>query len=247
MPTMGRRGKFYAPVARVLDKGLGLGVVFTRHPDVSIREQGQDWPPHAETMIGWRRLDNLQRCIQTILEEGIAGDFIEAGVWRGGAAIFMRGILAAYEVHDRTIWVADSFEGIPRPNAVRYPADAGSNWWRNKQLVVSLEEVKANFRRYGLLDHQVQFLRGWFKDTLPNAPLRELALMRLDGDLYESTMDALKALYPRLSHGGFIIVDDYALAPCRKAINDYREANSITEPIHEIDWTGVFWRRATLK
>jgi O-methyltransferase len=98
--------------------------------------------------------------------------------------------------------------------------------------------------RYGLLDDQVRFLRGWFKDTLPDAPIRQLAVLRIDGDLYESTMDVLTHLHPKVTAGGFVIVDDYGeIASCRQAVTDYRSAHSIDNPIMPIDWTGVYWRR----
>ena len=97
---------------------------------------------------------------------------------------------------------------------------------------------------YGLWDDQVRFLKGWFKDTLPNAPMQQIAVMRLDGDMYELTMDGLNALYPRLSVGGFVIIDDYVLLePCRQAVDDYRRQHDITEEIVPIDFTGAYWRR----
>jgi predicted O-methyltransferase YrrM len=112
-------------------------------------------------------------------------------------------------------------------------------------LAVSIDEVKSNFEKYGLLDEQVNFLPGWFRDTLPNAPFKQLALIRLDGDMYESTMDALTALYPKLSSGGYLIVDDYALSGCKQAIHDYRSANNISEEIRRIEGYGaVYWQRS---
>ena len=173
-------------------------------------------------------------------------DLIETGVWRGGATIFMRGILKAHGVKDRTVWVADSFEGLPLPDSSKYPADAGSIHHEMTPLAVSLEQVKAHFEKYGLLDNQVQFLKGWFKDTLPAAAFTKLAVARLDGDMYESTMDGLTHLYPKLSPGGYLIVDDYGPVPaCRQAVEDYRQAHRITEPIQQIDWGSVFWQRAS--
>ncbi len=98
--------------------------------------------------------------------------------------------------------------------------------------------------KYGLLDNQVQFLAGWFCDTLPKAPIHRLAVMRLDGDMYESTMDALRALYPKLSVGGFVIIDDFGyLESCRAAVMDYRAEFGIAEEIKQIDWGGVYWQR----
>jgi O-methyltransferase len=208
------------------------------------RLEGHDWPLLAQTMAGMKRLDHLQHCVETILADGIPGDFIETGVWRGGSSIFMRAVLKAHDVGDRMVWVADSFQGLPAPDASKYPADAGDEHYTKQQLAISLETVKGNFERYDLLDDQVRFLKGWFKDTLPAAPIEKLALVRLDGDLYESTLDALNSLYPKLQPGGFLVIDDYgALANCRQAVHDYRDHHGITEPIERIDWTGAFWRR----
>lgn len=211
-----------------------------------LRSRGLGWPARAQTLIGLQRLDNIQYCVETVLQEGVPGDLIETGVWRGGACIFMRAILKAHGDQTRAVWLADSFTGLPLPNAADYPADAGDKHhaW-NDFFAVSRAEVEANFRRYGLLDGRVRFLEGWFKDTLPTAPIERLAVMRLDGDMYESTMQALEALYPKLSPGGFVIVDDYYLPPCARAINDFRGAQGIADPIREIDGNAVFWRRAS--
>jgi O-methyltransferase len=208
------------------------------------RAEGKDWPSLALTMVGAKRLDNLHHCVFTVLKDGIPGDFIETGIWRGGSVILMRAILKAHGVTDRTVFAADSFEGLPKPDAGSYPADRGDRHWTCKELAVSLEQVRANLDRYGLLDDQVQFLKGWFKDTLPEAPIERLAVARLDGDMYESTMTAIETLYPKLQPGGFLIVDDYgAVRGCKRAIEDYRARCSINEPIEAIDWTGVYWRK----
>lgn len=208
------------------------------------RAIGRGRPAEAETMIGLRRLDNIQQCVTDVLRRGVPGDLIETGVWRGGATIFMRAIMEAYADSTRTVWVADSFQGVPPPDKKRYPIDAKVGLHKDKTLVIPVEEVQANFRRYGLLDDQVRFLPGWFKDTLPTAPIDRLAVARLDGDLYESTMDALVALYPKLSVGGYLIVDDYGNIPgTRQAVDDYRAEHSIDEPLVEIDWAGAYWQR----
>lgn len=210
--------------------------------DLHRRIDGRDWPTSAETMIGLKRLDNLEECITAVIRDGVRGDLIETGVWRGGAAIFMRGVLAAYGDLQRVVWVADSFEGVPKPDPETYPADAGDRLWAEELLAVGREEVERNFARYGLLDDQVRFLPGWFRDTLPSASIERLAVLRLDGDLYESTMVALESLYPKLSPGGFVIIDDYALPTCRAAVDDFRAARAITVDMKSIDWTGVYWR-----
>jgi O-methyltransferase len=231
-------------VARRLTRGRERPARTTEQYDQDARLVGRDWPAEAETMIGRARLDNLHACIVDVIRRGVPGDLIETGVWRGGATILMRGILEAYGDASRAVWVADSFQGLPKPDAEKYPADAGDRTWTFDQLAIGVEQVKANFARYGLLDDRVRFLVGWFRDTLPTAPIEQLAVMRLDGDLYESTMDALVSLYPKLSPGGYVIVDDYgACPPCRAAVEDFRTDREITDPIMTIDWTGVYWQR----
>jgi hypothetical protein len=209
-----------------------------------LREHGLDWPAQAQTMIGVKRLANLRALTESVIADNVPGELIETGVWRGGACILMRAVLFAHNVTDRHVWAADSFEGLPPGNEQQYPADAGSEFHKYKELAVTLEQVQDNFRAYGLLDEQAKFLKGWFKDTLPKAPISQLALMRLDGDMYESTMDALTSLYPRLSPGGYVIIDDYHVVPaCKAAVEDYCAANGLQPDIMEIDGVGVYWRK----
>ncbi|HEX2853807.1 MAG TPA: TylF/MycF family methyltransferase [Opitutaceae bacterium] len=229
---------------QILKLVLPREVQVQRIAQPSQRANGSDWPAIAQTMIGSRRLDNLQECVETVLRDGVPGDFIETGVWRGGACILIKAVLRAHQVSDRVVWLADSFAGLPKPNAEKYPADAGDRHHRLSHLAIPLEEVRENFRRYDLLDEQVKFLKGWFKDTLPKAPIEKLAVARLDGDLYESTTDALENLYDKLSVGGFLIVDDYGAVPaCKRATEDFRARENIREEIKQIDGTGVYWRR----
>jgi O-methyltransferase len=216
----------------------------TEEFDADRRLYGRDWPKTALTMIGTARMRNLRRLVETVLGEGVEGDFLEAGVWRGGACIYMRGILAAQGVRHRKVWVADSFAGLPEADETLYPADKGDPHHTFNELSISLDQVKESFSRFGLLDAQVVFLRGWFKDTLVKAPVERLAVLRLDGDMYGSTMETLQALYDRVTPGGFIIVDDYLLPACREAIDDFRRARSIDEPLQDVDGAAAYWRRA---
>jgi O-methyltransferase len=231
-------------VVEALNK-RGMQVVRPSPFDAEKREMGKDWPPFAHTMIGFKRLNNIQQCIEEVIQNDVPGDLIETGVWRGGAAIFMRAVLKVCDVTDRKVWIADSFEGLPPPDPEKYPSDVGdlhSTW---SELAVSLEQVKENFNRYGLFDDQIGILKGWFRDTLPSAPIEQLSVMRLDGDMYESTMDALVNLYPKLSVGGYAIIDDYGyIESCRQAVHDYRNEHSIDEEIMPIDNDGVYWRRS---
>lgn len=197
----------------------------------------------SHTMIGMKRLDNIQQCIETVLEENVVGDFIETGVWRGGATIFMKGVLEAYGIKDRIVWVADSFQGLPPPT---HPQDAGFDMSSKifPFLAVSKDQVAELFDRYELLDERVKFLIGWFRDTLPGAPVKSIAILRLDGDLYESTMDALHPLYPKVTRGGFIIVDDYfSCPPCKQAVDEFRAAHGISDEMFRIDDQSLFWRK----
>jgi O-methyltransferase len=223
---------------------LKLEIVRSQSFDPKARAEGRDWPREAETMIGLKRLDNLEYCITDVLRRQVAGDLIETGVWRGGASIFMRAVLKVYGDTERIVWLADSFQGLPQPDPMRYPADAKDRLWTFPQLAIPLEVVKANFAKYGLLDDQVRFIVGWFRDTLPTCPINKLAVLRLDGDMYESTMDALDSLYHKLSVGGYVIVDDYGSVPgCKAAVEDFRAKHGITEIVQWIDWTGIFWQR----
>ena len=201
----------------------------------------------AHTMIGAARLDNIHQCLDIIRQDAIPGDLIETGVWKGGATIFMRGYLAAHNIQDRRVWLADSFDGLPKP---QHEKDEG--WDLSKDILpylcVSLEEVRELFDRYELLDDQVRFLQGWFKDTLPGAPIERLALLRLDGDLYESTMDSLNNLYDKLSPGGFVIVDDYNAFPqCKEAVQEFRDRHGIVDDLVVVDFSAVYWRKSGVR
>jgi O-methyltransferase len=245
--------------ARLVDKQLTLlqnclsGSIYEDPPllasgakvfDPNIRKYGWDWPSVAHTMIGEKRLANVRELAENVLGTGIQGDFIETGVWRGGACILMRGVLDAWGDTERNVWLADSFEGLPPPDADKYPADIGDKFYTYPELSVSLEQVKTNFEKYGLLDERVKFLKGWFKDTLHMAPIEKLAILRLDGDMYESTMDALVALYDKVSDGGYIIVDDYHVVEgCKKAIHDFLSSRNLASQLIEIDGVGVYWKK----
>lgn len=235
------RWEVYSGIRRVVSR-FGFDLVMP--VDKQAQEEGLAYSSDSETMIGMKRLDNLQHCIADVLANDVPGDIIETGVWRGGASIFMRAVLRAHGDTERTVWLADSFQGLPKPEPGRYPADREDRLWRMTGLIVSVDEVKENFARYGLLDDQVKFLKGWFSETLPNAPIERVAVMRLDGDMYQSTIEALEALYPKLSVGGYVIIDDFGAIPgCRQAVTDFRATKGITDEMQPIDWSGVYWQR----
>jgi O-methyltransferase len=209
-------------------------------PSLTDRLNGKDWPARAETMIGVRRMLNLKNCIIDVIENKIPGDLIETGVWRGGACMLMKAVLKAYN-EDRYVVCADSFAGLPKPSGL-YDADRNDTHWKKKELAVESFEVRSNFIKYGLLDRKVSFLKGLFRDTLHLLDM-EFAIIRLDGDMYESTWDALTALYPKLSVGGYCIIDDYILPGARQAVLDYFTEYGINEEIIDIDGTGVYFKK----
>jgi O-methyltransferase len=210
------------------------------------REYGWDWPSKAHTMIGRKRLSNFRQLIEISLMNGTAGDIVETGVWRGGACILARAVLDAYSDNERNIWLADSFEGLPPPKESLYPADAGDQFHSYSELAVSLETVKKNFEKYGLLDERVKFIVGWFDQTLPTSKISKISVLRLDGDMYESTIVALDNLYSKVSVGGFVIIDDYhVVAGCKKAVNDFAKNNRFEPQLIEIDGVGVYWQKST--
>lgn len=204
---------------------------------------GLIWPSEAETMIGYARLDNIVDIVWSVLNDGVPGDLLEAGVWRGGAAIMMKAALDSYApIDNRIVWLADSFNGLPPPDPA-YPADVDDPHHTFAELRVSADEVRRNFNRYGLLDHRVRLLEGLFADTLPG-PVAQLAVLRCDGDMYGSTWETLVHLEPLVSRGGFVIIDDYYLLKgCRQATDDYRDRELITAPIVQIDQCGAWWRK----
>jgi O-methyltransferase len=232
-----------------IDELTAVGIAVTRPHTVAEEtyELGNNFvkgfPERAATMIGRVRLNNVHRCVERAIQDGVPGDLIETGVWRGGVPILMRAIVKA-RGEDRLVWVADSFVGLPDPDLAAHPLDR--EFIGHEKFDVGIDEVRAQFERYRLLDDGVRFLEGWFKDTLPTVAGREFAVVRLDGDMYGSTIEALTELYPLLSTGGFLIVDDYhAYHACSQAVTDYRDAHGITEPIEPIDWTGVYWRKTS--
>jgi len=208
--------------------------------------EGRGMSPRGHSMIGWKRLENVKDLIHQILIDEIEGDVIEAGICRGGTVALMRAALDFFSGYDnkKTVWAADSFQGLPEPDLKRFPVDKGFET-QVGAMAATKETVLDNLSRYPIDLDGIKFLEGWFKDTLPSAPIEKLALIRADGDLYESTIDILVNLYPKLSPGGFIIIDDYGCyKACRQAVQDYRKQHKIEDEIIKVDWTGVYWRKS---
>lgn len=202
--------------------------------------------PRAHTLASAKALSNLQELAVRAVEEKVQGDFLEVGAWRGGAAILLRAVLEALGDRHRQVWLADSFQGFPAPDPQVDVVDAVVAEYLQAigGFTASLEEVRDNFKRYGLLDKRVRFLNGWFQQTLPEAPLGKLALVRFDGDFYEATRCALESLYDRISPGGFLIVDDYSpLFGALRAVDEFRAARGIRAKLVKVDDQVHYWRK----
>jgi O-methyltransferase len=192
------------------------------------------------TMISPQRLDNVEFAVRTVVTEKIPGDFLEAGVWRGGVGILMRALLESLAEPDRRVLLADSYEGLPAPTNEH---DLGLILDKNWMLPASLAAVRGNFDSFGLLDDRVVFIKGYFEDTMPTLETGPLAVLRLDGDYYSSTIEVLEPLYERVSPGGFVIVDDYHLYEgCRRAVHDFFDSHRLAPTLIDIDSDAVYWR-----
>ncbi len=227
---------------------LGKGV-FARElmaEEMELRIAGEDWPLHGISMAGLRRLRDLRGCVEDVVTDGVEGDLIETGCWRGGASIMMRATLDSLGAADRTLWVCDSFAGFPLPDLEQFPQDGFLEDLATFDFFSApLEDVKQNFARFGV-DEGVEFVLGFFDETLPGMADKKFAIVRLDGDTYEATMLALDSLYSGLAVGGYLIIDDYALIDeCKEAVADFRGRHGIEEPIEPIDGIAARWRRAS--
>jgi O-methyltransferase len=211
-------------------------------PDFQGAKRGAIWPKYAMTMVGAARLNTIELAVETILRENIAGNFIETGVWRGGSCILMKAILKEHEILDRNVIVADSFAGLQPPLPTVWQ-DKDNTFHLHTELAVSIDEVRKNFFKFGLLDNGVEFLPGFFEDTIPSFN-RPLSLLRIDCDSYNATLLVLNTLYPMVSKGGYIICDDFSwVPPARMAIEDFRYNHSIITPFIWSDASEVYWRK----
>lgn len=205
------------------------------------------------TMVTSERLETVLQLWSDVLARGLPGDWVETGTFKGGTSLLAAKVArAAYQSPicphkiNRTIWLADSFKGLPSPTQADIVMDAKVVQEIETQKVVregggkrmdrpgsyggygGVQEVKNMFAREGFLNTptingvMIQFLQGWFRETLPLAPIDRIAILRLDGDMYSSTMTALKALYPKVEPSGFLVIDDYGWwMQCKHAVDTY--------------------------
>lgn len=207
---------------------------------------------NVHTYVSARSLQNISDIVDKITHSNVEGDLIDCGVMRGGTAIFMAGALKSYG-EDRSVYMADTFRGLPAPK----PVDGNfvTDFWArfseklaiyNADCSASLEEVLNNFSKYDLYGSNIKPLKGLFCDTLYDLPTNvKFSLIRIDADWFESTFQALDALYEKLSINGFVVIDDYKLRGCRKAVDKFRLNNKIAEPICYADCESgvIFWQK----
>ncbi len=206
------------------------------HYDLEQSQWEIDPLSRPSTLLSKSQLDLVEQAVLTVEGQGVAGDFLEAGIWRGGVIILMRALINAHNVSGRKVFAADSFAGIPKnTRAVNDPVDQ----WRDR-WVAPLDEVKQAVGRFGLLDDKIEFIVGFFENSLKSLEGKRFAVVRLDSDSYDSVETSLEYLYPLVSRGGFVIIDDWHLPGCRMAVTNYRSQLGITDEIHE--WGGnAYW------
>ena len=227
------------------EKGLGVEPF-----SEAKRAVGDDWPEYGYTMIGMHRLASLRAQLERVMGVSgsnapvVPGDMLECGVWRGGASIFATGVLVAWNDTTRQVHLCDSFHGLPVATTA-----ADSNIWQAMHyLEVSMDTVKSHFARFYLLDEsRVKFYRGYFQFSLPHVRRqfldneRRLAVLRLDGDMWESTMDELFNLYELLNVGGVVLIDDWKHVPeCKAAIETFMQMHHFNETV-VVDNDVAYW------
>eukprot|EP01038_Epipyxis_sp_PR26KG_P007859 gene7859-10668_t len=199
-------------------------------------------------MTGNMRLQNVIELLQSAFEDGIEGDYIETGVWRGGLSILARGVMRAHNQGYRTSYVCDSFSGLPPSDHSKFGKDETVDFDHVPYLEVHDELVADNFHQLNLLDSNTVFvILGFFNNTLPvlRNQIKKLAVLRFDGDMYQSAVDVLYNLYDKVSVGGYVIIDDWFGFASRTACEHFFEVHHIKPVIKEIDSLSVYWKKTS--
>lgn len=163
------------------------------------------------TGTGPVRVDALITAVKHVVEENIPGDFVECGVWKGGSIMAMALTLIELGA-ERDIWLYDTFAGMPPPQGID-GKKAARRWAETREdnnwCLCPIEEVKENVYSTGYPRGRFRFVKGMVEDIIPMTAPEKIALLRLDTDWYSSTLHELIHLYPRLSLGGVLLIDDY--------------------------------------
>ncbi len=199
------------------------------------------------TMTSVERVLALSRAVRYVVENGVAGDFVECGVWRGGSAMTVALTLLGVGEAARTLHLYDTFEGMPAPSEkdARYDGALASDLLAESPrdapvwAAATLDDVRANMSATGYPQERVRYVCGKVEETIPREAPERIALLRLDTDWYESTKHELEHLYPRLERGGLLIIDDYGhWRGAREATDEYFKDARPAPFFHRIDYTG---------
>lgn len=198
------------------------------------------WLIRRNTMVGPERIQNLARLAQRIEDERIPGDVVECGVYKGGTAA----ILARSATHSplaRTVWLFDSFQGMPAASAADGPEAA--SWVGN--LSSSPAPVEKLLRRTGADLSRVRIVPGLFQDTFPSVRIPQIALLNIDADWYESVNLCLETFYNAVVPRGFISIDDYGAWPgCRRAVDEFFQSHALSYPLERVDPTAHWFQKS---
>jgi O-methyltransferase len=191
------------------------------------------------TMLSSRRARTLQRLARTSSKERVVGDLVDCGTFNGGSTVML-----STGAPDREVWAFDSFEGLPEAGP-RDPARA-QEW--TGALGASDAKVHEAFKQFAS-PARLHIVKGWFHETFPQAApeIERVAVLHADGDWYESVRLTLETFEPKVSVGGFVVIDDYgAWEGAKEATDEYRAARNISAPLMGIDATGVYWRKTAV-
>lgn len=245
-------------VVKSLIRYVGYEVSPLRTP-LTLRELNADVEPWAweiydavrnYTMLSLDRVLANIRSIEYIVRNKIPGAIVECGVWRGGSSMSLAMALIHYQDTQRSLWMYDTFSGMTKPTDVdaTYLGESALSLLEaatefedsDKSLILanaSLENVRRNMGKTAYPMQRIKFVKGPIEQTLPEEMPEQIAVLRLDTDWYESTRHELINLYPRLSRGGILIIDDYGhWQGARKAVDEYFAGQPVF--LHRIDYTG---------
>jgi O-methyltransferase len=203
------------------------------------------------TLTSPERMHALIEAIRYISKNHISGDIVECGVWKGGSMMLAAKTLMELNDNNYEVYLFDTFEGTTKPTEMDkdYLGNSMLETWEkefeDKEKLpksadyVSLEEVKKNIYSTGYPKKKIHFVKGKVEDTIPKSAPEKISILRLDTDWYESTRHELENLFPKLSSGGILIIDDYGhFEGSRKAVDEYFEKNKIKCFLNRIDYTG---------
>lgn len=236
---------------RLLLRSIGYDVVrFNELPndlDPSVSETIRIVRPY--TMTSLRRLVALCDAVQYIVRNQIPGDIVECGVWKGGSMMAVARTLMETGDESRHLYLFDTYEGMPSPSDrdISAQGESAADMLRNEDkedsesvwCVATLDEVRRVIGGVGYACAKVHYVKGRVEETLPKMAPERIALLRLDTDWYESTRHEMEQLFPKLSSGGVLIIDDYGhWRGARQAIDEYIKKNKLQILLHRIDETG---------